>query len=56
VLGVLNQGVVVGRLARRISAQRLALLGAGLLVVALLRTLQVGPSSGTSPVETPPVE
>jgi len=34
-LGVLNQGVVVGRLARRISSKRMALLGAGLLVVAL---------------------
>jgi len=35
VLGVLNQGVVVGRVARRISSKRMAIVGAGLLVVAL---------------------
>ncbi|MEF8852878.1 MAG: MFS transporter [Haloarculaceae archaeon] len=30
VLGVLNQGVVVGRVAQRVSAKRMALVGAGL--------------------------
>jgi len=34
-LGVINQGVVVGRLSRRIAAERLAVGGAALLVVAL---------------------
>jgi MFS family permease len=34
-LGVVNQGVVVGRLSRRIAAERLAVGGAALLVVAL---------------------
>jgi len=34
-LGVINQGVVVGRLSRRVAAERLAVAGAALLVVAL---------------------
>jgi DHA1 family tetracycline resistance protein-like MFS transporter len=35
VLGVINQGVVVGRLSRRVAESRIALAGASLLLVAL---------------------
>jgi MFS family permease len=45
VLGVLNQGVVVGRLARRYRASRLAIVGASLLVVSVA-TLPFSPTIG----------